>query len=192
LPSQPIGIAGGSDGNVWVTAYAYFVNVTSEGAVADELVRISPAGEMTEFSLVPRGGGPSLLASGADGALWFTEPVGGAIGRMTTAGTYRAFALPAVPPPFDTRELEAIVAGPAGRVWFIQRMWFTLATRGRTSTVQIFGMTAAGALTRAYTNSGSDPRGLARKIGFGACAEASGQQRRTGRQRLAHELGDGA
>ena len=63
----------------------------------------------------PTGGGPSGIAFGADGALWFTETTSNRIGRMTTSGTLTSFAVPT-----PGSEPGDIVAGPDGAMWFAE------------------------------------------------------------------------
>ncbi len=69
---------------------------------------------------------PDGITKGSDGNLWFTENAAGRIGRMTPAGVFTEFALPAVPPPAaspagtagTTPDPTAITAGPDGALWF--------------------------------------------------------------------------
>ncbi len=69
---------------------------------------------------------PDGITKGSDGNLWFTENATGRIGRMTPAGVFTEFALPAVPPPAgspagtagSTPAPTAITAGPDGALWF--------------------------------------------------------------------------
>jgi len=51
------------------------------------------------------------ITAGRDGALWFTEPQNGAIGRITTSGEVREF-------PVDRPNLGQIAVGPDGQIWF--------------------------------------------------------------------------
>ena len=69
---------------------------------------------------------PDGITKGSDGNLWFTENASGQIGRMTPAGVFTEFALPAVQPPAgspagtagSTPHPTAITAGPDGALWF--------------------------------------------------------------------------
>jgi len=54
---------------------------------------------------------PQGIASGPDGALWFTEAGANSIGRITTAGATSSY------PTFDADPL-AITSGPGERLWF--------------------------------------------------------------------------
>lgn len=111
----PRALAAGPDGNIWFSEYR-----------ASKIGRITPHGEMTEFALPRPNSGPGDITTGADGALWFVELSGGIdglatngnrVGRITTSGAVREFALPAPgPSPIN------IAVGPDRNVWY---------TRGR-------------------------------------------------------------
>src|SRR4051794_25826071 len=60
---------------------------------------------------------PTGIASGPDGALWFTEAAD-KIGRITTAGVVTEYALPASASPLYPYR---ITAGPDGAMWFTER-----------------------------------------------------------------------
>jgi streptogramin lyase len=61
-----------------------------------------------------RANGPQEIATGPDGALWFTEPGNNKIGRITTAGVTTEFSLTPGGRPFD------ITAGRDGALWFTE------------------------------------------------------------------------
>jgi streptogramin lyase len=96
----PGGITTGSDGALW------FAN---EGNAS--IGRITTAGVVTNYSLAGAGfrDGPSDIAAGSDGNLWFTTGTF-AIGRITPSGVVTKF--PAALQSF------AITAGPDGALWF--------------------------------------------------------------------------
>ena len=81
--SQPEGIALGPDGNMWFTETA-----------ANQIGRIDPKGNITEFVVPQALSAPVDIVAGADGALWFTEESGfpEGIGRVTTSGVFTGFA----------------------------------------------------------------------------------------------------
>src|SRR5579871_1637410 len=81
----PNGITGGPDGNLWFT----------EGT-QNRVAKITPSGNITEFSLPPpppqndaSTRGPVDIITGPDGNLWWTEDFAqqNAIGRITPTGT---------------------------------------------------------------------------------------------------------
>jgi streptogramin lyase len=76
---------------------------------------MTPTGEFTEFPIPTPNSGPTGIATGPDGNLWFTETSAGKIGRITTGGTVSEFALPN---PRD--EPEGIAQGPDGNLWFTE------------------------------------------------------------------------
>jgi streptogramin lyase len=105
LHSEPYAIAAGPDGNLW------FLEM-----VTNQIGRITPQGQVSEFPL-PTYGGPTVdfldaITAGPDGNLWFTDSIG--IGRITPAGQITQFPLP--PPNNDP---NGITSGPDGNLWFL-------------------------------------------------------------------------
>jgi virginiamycin B lyase len=86
------------------------------------------AGAVREFAL-PRGGSPTAIAAGADGALWFiASPT--RIGRITTAGKVTEF-------PISPGGPLNIAGGPDGALWL---------TKGKDNAQPVIGrMTTTGA-----------------------------------------------
>ena len=83
----PMGIAAGSDGNLWVTIPAVHA-----------VCRVTPDGRGTAFYFAEEVL-PSMIAAGPDTNLWFTEP-NGKIGRLTTSGFLTEFSsTPSTPAP---------------------------------------------------------------------------------------------
>ena len=72
--ASPNSIALGPDGNLWFTE-------------ASGIGRITPAGAVTEFSLVPNDDPSSRITAGPDGNLWFTQFNDDRVGRITPDGT---------------------------------------------------------------------------------------------------------
>lgn len=71
---MPIGITAGRDGNVWFTESA-----------TDRVVRVTPAGAITEYALPTPAGGPHEIVAGPDGNLWLTERGGNKIARVVVS-----------------------------------------------------------------------------------------------------------
>ena len=88
--------------------------MTMTGANAIDRVRVSPF-ERTRFTLPGAGKAPTDIAVGPDGALWFTESDGNAIGRITTSGEITEF-----PVPTPGAHPTGITAGPDGNIWFTE------------------------------------------------------------------------
>ena len=82
---------------------------------ANKIGRITTAGVMTEFPLATAKAGPWSIATGSDGALWFTENQQSQIGRITTAGVVTKFPLGSGVRP------TGITAGPDGALWFVEQ-----------------------------------------------------------------------
>jgi len=76
-------------------------------------------GQLTIANSVPTNGpvpvAPLFIASGSDGALWFTQPDASSISRMTTGGSFTAFSIPSL-----NSHPAGIAAGPDGALWFIE------------------------------------------------------------------------
>jgi virginiamycin B lyase len=96
------GIVSGPDGALWATEA---LNGSHETNV---VVRLTTNGKVQKFQV---GDGPGVICVGPDGALWFTED--GALGRLTTGGTYTEVQLPA-----KLTSPEGIATGPDGALWF--------------------------------------------------------------------------
>src|SRR5215475_5421800 len=77
--SEPEGITLGPDGNMWFTE-----------AAANQIGRIDPEGNITEFVVPQPLSSPVDIGAGADGALWFTAKSGfpEGIGGVTTSGEF--------------------------------------------------------------------------------------------------------
>jgi streptogramin lyase len=102
--SAPLGIAAGTDGNLWFTGFS-----------VGEIGRITPAGVITEFPTPTTFSGPDIITQGPGGALWFTENSKNKIGRINIAGTFTEFDIPT-----PNSEPEGIVTGPDGALWFTE------------------------------------------------------------------------
>ncbi|HET8913328.1 MAG TPA: hypothetical protein VFN23_17770 [Ktedonobacteraceae bacterium] len=140
LVGPPTPITAGPDGNIWVAG-----GTGPEGESNPTyytILKITPAGEMTSYSL-PRpsqtlpgtlpGWGVSLI-SGADGAIWFLENVSLAnaptkqallLGSITPSGTIKLAPVEVdrgtAPSTSQGDELKgAITAGPDGNLWFMR------------------------------------------------------------------------
>src|SRR2546423_1675759 len=81
----PIGVIAAPDGSVW-----YTTNVASgnplPGGPRETIGRISPTGGIVEANTPTFSSFPEKLTVGPDGAIWFTEPSAGQIGRAVFAG----------------------------------------------------------------------------------------------------------
>src|SRR6266496_931740 len=69
---------------------------------------------ITEF---PDGFYPAGITAGPDGALWYTESLGNAIGRITTTGITSRFPLPTA-----GSNPQEITPGPDGALWFTEHL----------------------------------------------------------------------
>lgn len=104
VSSFPLNAVTGPDGNLW------FVE-----EFANNIAKMTSAGEITEYSIPTVDSDPRDIAVGSDGNLWFTENSGNNIGRITTSGVITEFPIALV-----GSEPGAITAGPDGNIWFGQ------------------------------------------------------------------------
>jgi len=112
--SEPYGITTGPGGSLW------FVEVQPS---VSKIGRITTSGVITEYPVpTPNGGGPFgnnfgpfWIASGPDGALWFTDYDANYIGRITTSGSFTEYAVPTA-----NSGPAIITAGPDGALWFTE------------------------------------------------------------------------
>ena len=108
-------ITAGPDGGLWLTGS----REGTDGRGSGRVFRMTTSGSVTEYPL-PRGIFASSIATGSDGALWFTEYTNpgraftGQIGRMTTAGAYSEFSLQTV------GLLATAITPGADGLWFIE------------------------------------------------------------------------
>jgi streptogramin lyase len=167
----PVGIAAGSDGNVWYAKQQGIGLVTPDGKitergvpggrdsgyltngpggnlwftepVANKLASVTPAGMFTEYTVPTPNAGPFAIATGPDGNLWFTEQhsAGNKIGRMTPAGAFTEFPIPT-----PASNAFGITAGADGNLWFTEQDGHKI---GR--------ITPAGVLTEFAIPSGGSP-----------------------------------
>ena len=112
--------------------------------VSFSLRRVDSGGQVTiisdfptppqTFRVFPVAGAGALvsIATGSDGALWFTDQFVPRIGRITISGNMTTF-------PLTSSTTQSIVAGPDGALWFTEP---TLSANDK-----IGRMTTAGALT---------------------------------------------
>lgn len=92
---------------------------------------------ITEFPVPTPVGRPQGIASGPDGAVWFTEEPGNKIGRITSSGIIDEFPIPTAGAwPYG------ITAGPDGNLWFTERL-----VQGNVGQGKIGRITPAGAIT---------------------------------------------
>ena len=107
--STPLGIAAGSDGNLWFTE-----------VVGSRFGRVTPAGAVTDFSTgsgISTNSRPWGIAPGPDGNVWFSEESGNRVGRivpsLATATEFSAGISPGA-------GIRGVTGGPDGNVWFTE------------------------------------------------------------------------
>jgi virginiamycin B lyase len=111
---MPFGIATGPDGNLWFTEEGVYNSGTFQFE-GGQIGRITPSGTVQEFPIPTANSQPQAIASGPDGALWFTEAQANKIGRITTSGVVSEYNVPTA-----NAGLKGIVAGPDHALWFTE------------------------------------------------------------------------
>jgi streptogramin lyase len=104
LGGIPADITAGSDGNVWFTDY-----------ISNQIVKMTPEGVTTRYSIPTFFSLPSSITTGADGNVWFTEVNGNNIGRITPAGVITEFAVPTLLRAFTVASRSALTATSGSR-----------------------------------------------------------------------------
>jgi virginiamycin B lyase len=99
----PFGVAVDAQGTVWATLQN-----------ANKLLRLSPRGEMTEFTLPTRHSGPGDVAIDATGAVWILELSANKVARFA-AGRFEEFSVPT-----PNAGLTALAVAPDGSAWFTE------------------------------------------------------------------------
>jgi len=92
------------------TGYRLYVPVT-----LTLIQSAAPLVSFTEYIVPTANSWPDAVAPGSDGALWFTEPLGNNIGRITAAGAITEYPLPT-----PVSSPLSIAAGPDGALWFTE------------------------------------------------------------------------
>ena len=98
----PYGVAIDAQGNAWATLQS-----------GNQLLKVTPAGEMTEYEVPTRASSPTDIAVDAKGAVWFIEFRGNKVGRFAD-GKFSEFDVPSPAWP----GLSGIAVAPDGAVWF--------------------------------------------------------------------------
>lgn len=97
----PYGVAVDSQGNAWGTLQS-----------ANQIVKISPTGEMTDYEIPTRGSAPSDIAIDAAGRVWFLEFRSNKIGSFAD-GKFTEYAVPG-----EWSGLTGLAVAPDGAIWF--------------------------------------------------------------------------
>ncbi|MBU6364429.1 MAG: hypothetical protein KGQ95_09450, partial [Acidobacteria bacterium] len=119
---RPGNITSGPDGNLWFTLSKRTL------FVPDAVVRMTPQGQATTFTLPGGNSGVRDITSGPLGSLWVTEVNAGRIMQVTTTGDF-PMGSGGIPVPSPS----AITAGPDGNLWFGQGIDTTDGTMNRTT-----------------------------------------------------------
>ncbi|MGN6275254.1 MAG: Vgb family protein [Solirubrobacterales bacterium] len=133
----------GPDGNLWF-AGQHYLGYTGAGYAA-MVGRATPSGEVAAFT-IPNLAEPSgqsisystasAIASGPDGALWFTaQTPGPVVGRITLAGEISQYPLP---PGASTA--TSITLGSDGNLWFTEREASRIGRITPTGEIAEFGL----------------------------------------------------
>jgi virginiamycin B lyase len=137
------------DGDARSSARAPFVLLAALISVLAFAVGSARAADVQLFAVPTAGAGLSNIVAGPDGALWFNEQNGFAVGRITTAGVVTEFPVPRA-------SYSANGDGPTTIVSSGGNLW-TLANVG--STIDM--ISTAGTVTQRYANLNQSATNLA-------------------------------
>jgi virginiamycin B lyase len=129
----PQGITGGPDGNIWFTENT-----------RNAIVKLTPAGVFTFYTIPTPGANPHGITVGPDGALWFAEFNGNTIGRIDVSGNITEFGPVSGSP-------DRITLGPDGNLWFTEPFPFES---------RIGRITPSGVITEFQLASRAEPRDI--------------------------------
>jgi streptogramin lyase len=117
--AEPVSIATGPDGNVWVSERS-----------GDKIAKVTTAGQITEYPLAVS---PFHIISGPGNALWFST--GGDIMRITTAGVVTDF-------PMAQGECSGsyLTEGPDAKIWFIDVCTSKIGKMSQTGSIKEYGV----------------------------------------------------
>lgn len=102
---------------------------------------------ISEFPLPTAASGPTGIAAGPDGNLWFTAYEGNFIGRITPAGAVTEFPLP-----LPASGPHGITAGPDGNVWFTEALANRIGRITPSGTITKFSIPTAVSLPLGITS----------------------------------------
>jgi len=160
-----VGIAVGSDGNVWFTEPNRIGFMTTSGSITEfplprpnttpvgitagsdgnlyfleggfsTIGRITTGGVVTEFAL-PSGSMPGTMRVAADGNLWFTDT--NKLGSMTSAGMVQEVSMPTA-----TSQASSLAPGPDGNLWFVENTTNQIGKVGTRHNVLVLDKTGIG------------------------------------------------
>lgn len=113
--AQPEAMVAGPDGNLWFVDRNQFI---PKPPAPQAIGRITPEGEITEFSQGISGGRLVDISAGPDGNIWFTDAgtfgASPAIGRITPSGVITMFTAGLL----SGTKPRRIIAGADGNLWF--------------------------------------------------------------------------
>ena len=138
---RPEYVAPGADGNLW------FTETSLETGVTSVIGRITPSGQITEFSAGLANSEPMGIAPAPDGNMWFTDGYNHAIGRITLSGQITEYSAGLN----ANNDVVGIAPGADGNMWFTDEF----GAIGR--------ITPSGQITEysAGLNPGSEPMAIA-------------------------------
>ena len=109
--SDPGGITAGKDGSLWITEGHN--PAASPPGWGRKILRLTLAGNATEYVTPTSDSAPGAITAGPDGALWFTEFNTRKIGRLTIDGVFTEYS------PVSSASM-GLASGPDGAVWFAE------------------------------------------------------------------------
>jgi streptogramin lyase len=120
-----------NEGNLWFTE-------TNAGKIA----RAMPGGVISEYPLPSRASRPAGIATGSDGAVWWTDPGANMIGRIDT----ESLVIAEFPLPSRGSAPDHITAGSDGNLWYTATAINKIGRVATDGSITEFDLPADGAL----------------------------------------------
>jgi virginiamycin B lyase len=119
--ANPVDVATGADGNLWVLNNGYQGNSTLTVVGPDRSIKAT-------YTIPTPNASATSLALGPDGNIWFVESQANKVGKVTPDGVFTEYDVPPVlvdlqmgtGPVAVAANPTAIIAGPDGALWFTE------------------------------------------------------------------------
>jgi streptogramin lyase len=135
-----VGCGGGSGSHALPSSIAQNASIAgNDGSTHTQTLALSLRSGITEYPIPTANAGPSGIAAGPHGDIWFTEDFGNKIGKVTGDGKITEYPVPVS----QYGHLSGITEGPDGNLWFT----ISRASHGTIISAQVGKITPDGRVT---------------------------------------------